>query len=268
MDKINSPIFLFTTGWRTGSTMLQRLLISSNEALIWGESGGALNDFEHAYQAYVQMTGDGSQYYKAGFGGNGEKQYKMFLDTVKSERANNWIASLNPPIADIAEQFKCSINNLYAKTVNDLGYGRWGIKDVLANNETAIWLKKLYPDAKFIFLFRHPYDCMLSIKRREWMDKKNISDPLSFYANHWLNQAKGFRELDFGFKVKYESLLNDKNTFEELKKYVDINKIEYEFIQRSRADWKAHNTKKLTFIERFRIKNIAASEASLHGYKL
>src|SRR5688572_31225972 len=32
-----APIFIFAAGWRSGSTLLQRLLISGGDALIWGE---------------------------------------------------------------------------------------------------------------------------------------------------------------------------------------------------------------------------------------
>ena len=78
MNDSYSPIFIFTTGWRTGSTLLQRLITSSGETLIWGESGGALNDFQQAYHAYTQMNGDGATLYNRGFGGNGEEQYNSF----------------------------------------------------------------------------------------------------------------------------------------------------------------------------------------------
>src|SRR6266487_3786669 len=33
----DTPIFLFGAGWRCGSTWVQRLLMSSGQALIWGE---------------------------------------------------------------------------------------------------------------------------------------------------------------------------------------------------------------------------------------
>ncbi len=32
-----SPIFIFSSGWRAGSTYLQRLVMSSGKVLIWGE---------------------------------------------------------------------------------------------------------------------------------------------------------------------------------------------------------------------------------------
>ena len=32
-----TPIFIFASGWRAGSTLLQRLVVSGGDALIWGE---------------------------------------------------------------------------------------------------------------------------------------------------------------------------------------------------------------------------------------
>ena len=36
-DDATSPIFLFSAGWRSGSTLLQRLVMSDKQVLIWGE---------------------------------------------------------------------------------------------------------------------------------------------------------------------------------------------------------------------------------------
>ncbi len=35
------PVFLFSAGWRSGSTLLQRLLCSSGELVMWGEPLGS-----------------------------------------------------------------------------------------------------------------------------------------------------------------------------------------------------------------------------------
>ena len=32
-----SPIFILSAGWRSGSTLLQRLILSAKEVVIWGE---------------------------------------------------------------------------------------------------------------------------------------------------------------------------------------------------------------------------------------
>ena len=33
----NRPVFVLAAGWRSGSTLLQRLVMSSGETLVWGE---------------------------------------------------------------------------------------------------------------------------------------------------------------------------------------------------------------------------------------
>ena len=47
-DREKSPIFLLGTH-RSGTTLLQRIVNSSEDAMIWGEHGGFLGDIAEAY---------------------------------------------------------------------------------------------------------------------------------------------------------------------------------------------------------------------------
>ena len=47
-DRQKSPIFLLGTH-RSGTTLLQRIVNSSEDALIWGEHGGFLSQIAEAY---------------------------------------------------------------------------------------------------------------------------------------------------------------------------------------------------------------------------
>src|SRR5688572_16478810 len=36
-EPADGPVFILSSGWRTGSTLVQRLVMSSNTILVWGE---------------------------------------------------------------------------------------------------------------------------------------------------------------------------------------------------------------------------------------
>jgi hypothetical protein len=262
---MSKPIFIFAAGWRSGSTLLQRMLMSSGGALIWGESGGALQCFADAARRYKQMLGSGNIRYEYGFGGNGAEEFKQFQRNGGND-VYTWIACINPPEQIIKDALRRTLEDIYAETARRMGYQRWGVKEVFTGTDTARLLMELYPEAKFVFLVRNPLACILSIKRRDWMDQKGMRDPLMFYANHWKKLAAGFRSAGFGHYVRYEDLVEKQETRELLINYVELTGIPPDFISQSHADWKAHKMEKLTRVERLRIRMLLSDEMACHGY--
>jgi len=245
--------------------LLQRTIIASGKALIWGESGGALHCVADAVKRYEQMLGPGKIRYEYGFGGNGAEEFKQFEESGK-EGVHKWIACMNPHEEIIVAAFKKLFENIYAEPALKLGYARWGVKEVVAGIDTALLLKRLYPEAKFIFLVRNPYACLLSIKRRNWMDQKGEKDPLGFYANHWKTLATQFRKAGFGFYIRYEDLILKHDTLQSLMSYLEVENIQEDFILRSRVDWAAENEDDLSWLEKLRVSNLLGDETAAHGY--
>ncbi len=262
---MSQPIFIFAAGWRSGSTLLQRMLMSSGKALIWGESGGALKCFAEAARRYEQMLGPGNIRYEYGFGGNGDEEFKQFEKSGKNG-VHTWIACINPPEQIIKDALRKTLEDIYAETARRMGYQRWGVKEVVAGTDTARLLMELYPKAKFVFLVRNPFACILSIKRRDWMDQKGMRDPLTYYANHWKKLASGFRTAGFGYYVRYEDLVEKQEIRQVLMNYVELTDLPEDFISRSRADWEAQNMDKLTRMERLKIHRLLSDEMAYHGY--
>lgn len=262
---MNRPIFIFSAGWRSGSTLLQRMITASGEALIWGEAGGALDNFADALDRYEQMLGPGGQRYKHGFGGNGEEQYQQLRISGK-ENVHKWVACLNPPEETFFDAHRDFFKTAYAAPAGELGYSNWGVKEVQSGIEVARFMKRLYPEAKFIFLVRNPLACLTSIKRRNWMGHHGDADPVTYYATHWQKLAGQFREAEFGFRVRYEDLLSFPRIMDDLVSYLGIS-LPVDFAAKSRIDWKAENDRALTFFERWRMSRIAGEEMERYGYR-
>jgi hypothetical protein len=260
------PIFIFAAGWRSGSTFLQRMIISTHQALIWGETMGGINLLANAALLYKDsLAGPDDPRSMDGVTGNGGEQFRQFLNAGKYG-AHKWIANLNPPLETVYEAFRSILKALYANTALQLGYPRWGIKEVQSGIETANFLRLLYPDAKFIFLVRNPLDCLTSIKRRNWIGRANDRNRLRFYATHWARLAREFRHADFGYLLRYEDLLAQDGIIKQLQDYLEIEGLSKEFAQQSRVDWPSYNEQPLTLQEKLFAIWLLKREMAYHGY--
>ena len=246
--------------------MLQRVITATGQALIWGEAGGAVDRLADAYACYEQMLGPGERRFKHGFGGNGATEYAEFKAAGK-EGFNKWIACMNPPAETFVPSFRSFLDSTYASATLALGYSRWGIKEVQSRIEAAHFLRLLYPDAKFIFLVRHPFSCLTSIKQRNWLDRPEDQQALEHYGRHWLRLASEFRQSGFGQLVKYEDLVLSPAVQEELGAYIGISGLAVCFKEVNRADWKSNHDQALSFWEKRRLSRIVGQEMRRHGYE-
>jgi len=172
---------------------------------------------------------------------------------------------MNPPVAVIEAAFRTLLDSLYAAPASDLGYRRWGVKTVRHGIDVAAFLRRLYPDAKFVFLIRHPLLCLLSIKRRNWIDYEG-RDPLGYYARHWHKLARDFRRADFGHLVYFRDLVSKPEVLKSLETHLEFTGIPPDFVAHSHVDWKAKRKAGLTWRERLRVWWLLRSEMVHHGY--
>jgi hypothetical protein len=261
----NSPVFVFSAGWRSGSTLLQRLITATQEVLVWGEAGGALECFADAWSRYEQMLGPGGTRYRHGFGGNGSQEFEAFVE-AGDEGINNWIACMNPPAEHIRAALLAAFDRMYGEPSRELGYSRWGVKEVRSGIDTASFITGIFPSAKFVFLVRHPFACLESIKRRGWIDSTIHDDPLGFFAVHWATLAKQFRSANFGMTLKFEELTSSDDIVFRLAEYLEVKNIAPQFPRQSRADWNAVTEEGLTRWEKRRLLKNVEEEMLQWGY--
>jgi hypothetical protein len=143
-----APIFLLATGWRAGSTLLQRILVTDPKVLLWGEPFGDLA----LLSKIAEMVGHISELYLL--------KERFIQDNLTSPAmATSWIATLYPP----GDDFRLALRSLFDQWLGEpsrqRGFARWGLKEVRLGAAEAILLHWLYPQAKFVVLSRHPYDC-------------------------------------------------------------------------------------------------------------
>lgn len=267
MNTSAAPIFIFSSSWRSGSTLLQRFVTATGDVLVWGETGGALNAIAEAVGGWEQITADSARRFPGGTGGKGEAAYQKFIAEPKNEHAGLWIANLTPPYADILASLRTLFDTLYRQRAQEFGYPRYGFKETRCDLTTARNLQTLFPDARFVFLVRNPFDVMLSIKRRNWIGRPAGHATLKYYADHWRMRAMQFRQADFGLALRYEDFVADPALQDRLLDYLDIeSRPPADFIRTSQVDWRASNQSPLDVWERARLRYWLGDEMKQWGY--
>lgn len=96
---------------------------------------------------------------------------EFFADTHEGtgDLSKAWIANLYPPLADFMEAHIGYLETLFLKPALAYGKSRWGLKEVRLGIDHARYLQWLFPNAKFVFLIRNPYDAYGSYRKwRRW----------------------------------------------------------------------------------------------------
>lgn len=218
-DDGESPIFLLSTGWRSGSTLMQRLLVTDPQVMLWGEPMGEMALVSHIAQMLTRLStfpdirercDDSNQIFEA-------------LPT-------SWIATLYPPRGDFRMGIRALFDRWLAEPARRLGFTRWGFKEVRLGAAEAILLHWLYPKAKFVLLTRNPYDCYRSLSDSGWHHiyyaRPDVRvDFAAGLAAHWNRLALGFVELPEQFPaywIRYEDLVSGKVNFRNLESWLGI----------------------------------------------
>lgn len=195
-----SPVFVMAAGWRSGATRLQQLLMPP--CLIWGEPYGHARLLQSLADPLRCITDDWPD-------------TRHVSETEYPETAEGGVANLTPDVPSLLDAHRAYIDRLLIQPARDTNVERWGFKEVRLSAEYASYLKLLYPNSKFLFLIRNPYDAY-----RSWAARRN-ANLRSFYR--WPDQpvtarlfGRVWHELTSSFAAQAERLDAHLIRYEEL----------------------------------------------------
>lgn len=178
------PLIVTSPIQRSGTTLLQRLLCSSSNALIYGEkSAQELEFFLNIYAFKAQEYN-----YR-------RETYKENLERVLRGDVNEWILDLTPDIDGylMALQKAAFAGVAFCR---DYAFGRgrsiWGFKHPSWSAAAIKLLRKLMPKSRFIFIYRELIPCLRSAKAQYML---NTEQELRGLCQNWINGLAYRQEL-------------------------------------------------------------------------
>jgi len=157
--KIPPPIIMLSSG-RTGSTLLQRIINTSGNIVMWGEHNAMLNGIADSYFNVLYSDKINNKYYSR----KSQVPPSTIIGSFTEYREE--IFWLNPFEKDKTQRiYKEFIFALFNQGINLKSNIKWGFKEIryTMNDKTLEMLVELFPDSKFIFSIRNPLDVILSM---------------------------------------------------------------------------------------------------------
>lgn len=216
----DSPIFIFSAGWRSGSTLLQRLICSDQATLIWGEPYDLCGVIQTLARLPRPMTRDWppEDYFVSGHD----------PDNLTA----SWIANLYPSLPDFRDALKAMLCRMFSDPANATGAERWGLKEVRFGLEEAVFLHWLFPNAKFLMIYRDVEDAFRSYQHfspamswyAAWPDRPAFT-PFAFarHRQRLLNQFPEIVRQTGGLIISYEDLTQGAANLDAIAQYCSVD---------------------------------------------
>ncbi|MEI6681640.1 MAG: sulfotransferase [Bacteroidota bacterium] len=207
----DKPIFILTSGQRCGSTLLQRLLNSNKDILIWGEQHGYLNGFLREYRDLLDY----------------ESEYSNHRKTFLQNGYDNFIPNMLPEDVDLKRAAITHIIALFGDPALKLGRTIWGFKEVRYDAQIALFLYRCFPNARFIHLTRNIIDCFISLKHWEESPGTWNRSWTEIFIEDWKRINSSFLNVTDRIpqlmRIRYEDMIsNPKGTIDRLSSFLSI----------------------------------------------
>lgn len=159
------PIFILGAG-RSGTTLIQRVLNSYDDIMIWGEHGGFLKDAAASF--FTLLEDPGSR--KFHFAEVTNELQPTLESLLQKKDPNVWQAWTNWfKESDVHAIFRQHFESFFRHPAMADNF-TWGFKEIRYGTQDRVieFLSRLYPDAVFVFISRNGYDTVASQLKTFW----------------------------------------------------------------------------------------------------
>ena len=202
------PIFLLGSG-RSGTTLLQKILNSADDVMIWGEHGGFLKQIAQAYFHNTENPNvNGQIFEKNAVAKDPNLDFNPSMLTKIGYSWMNWYGR-----REVAANFAGLIESFFHPPGMEKRH--WGFKEIrYGGNDRAIeMLAELFPNARFVFIARNPVDVIASQTALGWGSRTALGSGWKQLAEVWAARNRGLLEFQRANEertrwVRFESLIS------------------------------------------------------------
>lgn len=145
-----APFLVAGLGWRSGSTLLQRVLMTDPGCLIWGEPIDA--------RMFVNRLAEALS--------NPDLPPEAWIgDRPTEDLARQWVTFLWPDPADLRAGLRALFDVWLAQPARRRGFSNWGLKEVRWSGVDLLLLRWLYPRSHVLLIIRDPVEAYDSLVR-------------------------------------------------------------------------------------------------------
>jgi hypothetical protein len=156
----DEPLFLLSAGWRSGSTLVQRLVNSGTACFLWGEPYSRADLVPRLADSLRPITDDWPR-------------DADLLHENDGSVADRWTANLHPGAETLLDGHRALLRTLFAPPAGAPAGSGWGFKEVRLSAEHALYLHLLLRRAKP----RSPPSAGSSSATRTWSRAERRSPP-------------------------------------------------------------------------------------------
>ena len=168
-----TPVFVVAPTARNGITLIQRLLNTTRQIIVYGENTAFVQTMPSLVHSAVQTH--------VRLGPEMEETRKRFLhETTEFWSSGLWPDTNRFQLLAFEAFYKMAAH--YQGCTEDYGHVRWGLKNPMDGPQMIERLQILMPAARFVFIYRDLFDVARSAKSRQFIRN---SDDLVHYARTW-----------------------------------------------------------------------------------
>jgi hypothetical protein len=192
------PVFVTAPTGRNGITLIQRLLNSSHDIIVYGENSHLVSVIPHQVNAIIPFM-------------NNKKELDQAFEHFRNGNVEGWTSNLWPGVmryVGITLENAYRYYEYYAEFSKDNGFSQWGIKNPLTGPKMVQNIRTLLKRTRFILIYRNIFSVARSAKARNFIF--NISQ-LGHFAQQWQDNLMPFlkKEIDRVLCIQYENLVQN-----------------------------------------------------------